>query len=80
MADKVGGGPNVRDLIRKFEDGSTENSGDSAENKSSEKDTHVIEKGLVAKRTAELEKKTSKAVRKKSYDIVFDSFKKSGAH
>ena len=59
MADKVGGGPNVRDLIRKFEEGTTENSEESAEKKSSGKDTDVIEKGLVAKRTAELEGKTS---------------------
>lgn len=57
MADKVGGGPNVRDLIRKFEEGTTDTQGDSADGKAPDKGRDAIEKGLVSRRVEELEKK-----------------------
>ncbi|MBT6177581.1 MAG: hypothetical protein HOI23_10065 [Deltaproteobacteria bacterium] len=57
MADKVGGGSNVRDLIRKFEDGTAHTDDGSADGKASDKGRDTIEDGLVARRVAELEKK-----------------------
>ena len=76
MADKVGGGPNVRDLIRKFEDGAPDNPGESADKNKSGPESDAIEKGLVAKRVSEFETQTSpkptKALKKDDFEGLRD--------
>lgn len=71
MADKIGNGPRVSDLIRKFEEKSSDAEDKPANKEGSPKSTDVIEEGLVARRIAELEKKPTAA---KPQNLVKDDF------